>query len=162
MFWDEARLGALRDLLAQGFSASGAGQQLGCSRNAVIGVAHRNHIPLDGGHGGGHRVRSDNPISATATRPRSGRPRSPNAIKTLPIVQPAAAEPAALKSEIGLHITLVEATSLQCRWGHGDPCVDSYHVCAHATVKGSAWCEHHYSRVYNFGAAQRIRNHRAA
>lgn len=42
--WTDAALGRLRDLLADGATASDAARLLGCSRNAVIGKAHREGI----------------------------------------------------------------------------------------------------------------------
>ena len=43
-FWTEQRVELLRELLAEGASASMAAAEIGCSRNAVIGVAARRKI----------------------------------------------------------------------------------------------------------------------
>jgi GcrA cell cycle regulator len=143
-FWSEARLGTLRELLARGFTASGAGAQLGCSRNAVIGKAAREGISLNGG---GQRVVSSDPLSATHARRRGGARNTP-AIKTLRRVERIVEEPAAFRDDLGFNITLLDVTSRQCRWGHGEPGDAGFHLCANPTAGASAWCGHHFSRVY--------------
>ena len=45
MTWTDDKIGEVRKLWADGFSAQSIANQLGVTRNAVIGVAHRNGFP---------------------------------------------------------------------------------------------------------------------
>ena len=42
--WNAGRIAEVRDLIANGFSCSEIGRQLGCTKNSIIGVCSRNWI----------------------------------------------------------------------------------------------------------------------
>lgn len=96
--WHPERLETVRTMAREGSSATEIGELLQCSRNAVIGAAHRNRIHL--------RVASGTP------RPPKIRQRKPavHAPRPLPIEKP---EPPPAPSQ---PCDLLELTNYSCRW----------------------------------------------
>jgi hypothetical protein len=87
-FWTSDRIEILRRLHADGLSASEIGQQLGCTRNAVIGKFHR--LQLTGTRPASVRRKNCRKAAqhgAAMRRMRAGRP--PQRPKVEPIKEPA-------------------------------------------------------------------------
>lgn len=142
MKWAEhpEHLDTLRTMVADGASASEVGAALGCSRNAVIGAAHRNNVVLAII---GHRKRHVPP----RPRNRSRRPPKLSAVtqrsptKTEPVASAAPPQPC----------SLVELTNVSCRWPHGEPHLPGFFFCgspeADMTV-GVPYCRFHRTMAY--------------
>lgn len=143
--WNDARVERLKDLLADGLSASQIAYALGegLSRNAIIGKLKR--LGLPGGGGASDRPKSDAPrlggkdrivkLPAESTR---------RAIMRSALRED---EPAPLLDD-GQPVTLVTASSKQCRWMPGVEPGD-LQICGHPTMPGEPWCAHHAGRVKN-------------
>lgn len=131
MVWTEERIDAVRTLAAEGLSASQiAGAIGGCTRNAVVGVGHRNGIKFinPGGKNG----------SAAATKLTPGGRRWP---KTHTVVQ-IAPEPRA-----GM-LTMEELQRDSCRWIADDVMDPNHRYCGQVQVEGYPWCRDHHKLAY--------------
>jgi GcrA cell cycle regulator len=140
--WTVERDEALRQLWAQGYSASLIADKLAnghkLTRCAVIGRAHRLELP----------ARKDRQPLERKPRRANGKPRRPQP-KPAPPPQPsrlrpvapvpnAPTEPAAMRK-----LPLVELKSNQCRWPLGELMDVAHLFCAADTREGEVYCPHH-------------------
>jgi GcrA cell cycle regulator len=149
--WTEARIETLKQLWADGMSASQIASRIGgVSRNAVIGKVHR--LGLSG--------------RATVSRLRPVR----RSIRVSPIPSRTPAPPARTMGEAGRHllppvpagvgpspagrIDLASLTDGACRWPLGDPKQPDFHFCG-GHANGAVYCEHHARIAYQATARQR-------
>jgi GcrA cell cycle regulator len=137
MNWIEhpEHLDTLRTMAAAGISAKEIGKVLCCGKNAVVGAAHRNGIPLKQTIYGSPRPRN---------RPRGRQKMS--AVPQPPIEQPSPARPA----EPAWPCSLMELTNESCRWiisANGPP----YLFCNALEAdlgRGVAYCGTHAAIAY--------------
>jgi GcrA cell cycle regulator len=139
MKWsDPEPLAALRKLAGRGWPASDIGLELGVTKNAIIGAARRNGIPLTQATHGPPRPRN---------RPRKRR--------KMPAV---AQQPAAQKyvpqraPEPPWPCSLMELTDFSCRFPIGDVGSPEFHFCgAHEAdvYRGKPYCRRHASLAYH-------------
>jgi GcrA cell cycle regulator len=150
--WTEARIERLKQLWADGLSASQiAGLMGGVTRNAVIGKVHR--LGLSGRatvsrlHPARRYVRvSPIPVRTPAPPARTtgeARPQAP-----MPLA-PAGAGP----SPSG-RIDLASLADGACRWPLGDPKQPDFHFCG-SHANGAVYCEHHARIAYQETARRR-------
>jgi GcrA cell cycle regulator len=118
MNWTDEKFETLKGLLAQNLSASQIGNELGVSRNAVIGKVHRGGLMFA------------RPPSPPKKQARGKPPKRPPSSTALP------PEPAA-EGKSGPVVSFAELAAHHCRWP-----VDN-HYCGAAAVAGSSYCRHH-------------------
>lgn len=128
--------------LAKEFTASQIAEQLGCSRNGVIGRCHRKGISLSSGvHGGGQ---APNPKKAPGYHRRERPPRT--AIGRKPeIAREPAIEPVAPQVEYNaIGVALMDLRDRHCRWPlwQAGAAVTSKFYCGNETAPGSVYCRH--------------------
>lgn len=133
--WTEETIGILKELWAEGCSASQIAARLGVTRNAVIGKIHR----LD--------------LAARPPRARAPKPSSPRRpVVRAPHVRPAQAEPAHLSAtfaseELTGEATLMTLGTKMCRWPIGDPALEAFRLCGR-TAETGPYCAHHGRLAY--------------
>lgn len=151
--WTDEREQMLRDLWADGFSASQIADRMGgLSRNGVIGKAHRlglqGRLPKT-------RTREPGPMKqGVLKKARKQRP-TPNhvsrffngsggfAARVEPVVPgPELVIPAAERKGV------VDLQPDDCRWPIGDPLKPDFTFCNRKSVQGLPYCEHHARRAY--------------
>lgn len=145
-FWTPEKIAALRDLWDTGASASIIGSQIGASRNAVIGKAHR--LKLE-------RRSSNDTRAATAARKAKGqigvaRPRA--------VISCVRLEPSPLPRPVVTDVARVSFDDLEphhCRFPVGEPGREAFGFCGHVKVDGLSYCADHAVRVFNAPAAPR-------
>ena len=128
MAWTEDKVGELRRLWELGLSASAIGKQLGVSKNAVVGKAHRLKLPS-----------RPSPIREGRSAPR--RPRA-----TPKVVRPklrAIPRPQPKRRPMPL-----STRGHTCQWPIGDPTDEDFRFCGSAAVEGKPYCEEHCERAY--------------
>lgn len=154
MGWTEERVSTLKNLWAEGLSASQIAKQLGgVTRNAVIGKVHR--LGLAG------RVTQSRPVKRPV---RTARPRSvasPQARPRLPQAQPMPAMPQLepLRREDGGFTTVLNLTDRTCKWPIGDPAEPNFAFCGRAPCNGGPYCEHHSAVAFQPQSAKKRRGH---
>jgi len=127
--WTDEIVTEIRHLAAQGLSASNIGNELGITRNAVIGKMRRLKIPLLGDSQGGRRAGDQ-------------RPRRKRATLKVPVSE---AEPKPLPT----NVTLMELVPEGCRWPMGDPGTPEFAYCGNRRAQiNLPYCEGHCRMAY--------------
>jgi len=112
-------------LRRRGFTTVQISRQMKVTRSTVCGVLHRAGLTSE------KKGRPRTKPPKLSARPK----RFPNAIvEGLKDVRALELEPIPLGTDSG------------CQWVHGDP--RDHVMCGHTPHRRSAWCPHHYARVY--------------
>ena len=120
--WDEKQLDKLKKLWDEGLPITKIGLELGVSRNAIAGKAHRLGLP-----------KRNSPIS------KSGDPRKKQDVPTFET-----------NKELPLKILLreVEWSRNRCCWPIGDPKLPGFSFCGTSIIPGRPYCEEHCNLAY--------------
>ena len=120
--WDEKQLEKLKKLWDEGLPITKIGLELGVSRNAIAGKAHRLGLP-----------KRNSPIS------KSGDPRKNQDVSNLET-----------SKEPPLKILLreVEWSRNRCCWPIGDPKLPGFSFCGTSIMPGRPYCEEHSNLAY--------------
>ena len=120
--WDEKQLAKLKKLWDEGLPITKIGLELGVSRNAIAGKAHRLGLP-----------KRNSPIS------KSGDPRKNKVVSNLNT-----------NKELPLKISLreVEWSRNRCCWPIGDPKLPGFSFCGTSIMPGRPYCEEHSNLAY--------------
>ena len=137
MSWNEDNVGELRRLWDAGYSAAAIGRQIGLSKNAVIGKAHRLGLkarpsPIKRG------------IAKVLVEPVVPKVIPP--VEKAPVMRPLPQAPR--KS----------ANGPACLWPIGDPGDKDFHFCGRQATQGKPYCTDHCAKAY----ITRSRNETAA
>ncbi|MGV6801281.1 MAG: GcrA family cell cycle regulator [bacterium] len=137
MAWTDDRVEQLKQLWAEGLSASQIANKMGgVTRNAVIGKVHR--LGLSG------RATPAKPQltrKKTATRPTTQK-LGLRETRLRPIInEPEFLEPLVLDS--GDKATVSTLNKNMCRWPVGDPSSENFHFCGQASAAGKPYCAYH-------------------
>jgi GcrA cell cycle regulator len=147
MSWTSERVDILKQLWANGQSASAIAAKLGeVTRNAVIGKVHR--LGLAGRVTKGRRPRSQR-RSLAARRPHTIRARThANPLQGKSRTRRPAILPALAPAPERL-VTVENLTRSTCRWPEGDPREADFHFCGRPKMKTQgAYCGHHAAIAY--------------
>lgn len=154
--WTDQRIDLLKDLWADGLSASHIALKLGgVTRSAVIGKVHRLGLP-------GRAT-----ISRAARRPSTlalfpagfpeYKPHKRKAVKFIvrkkPSIAPMRSLPELGSPPEGL-TTLADLTQRICHWPMGDPKEDGFHFCGRRKSSGTPYCGHHAAVAYRPAAGR--------
>ncbi|MDE2383395.1 MAG: GcrA cell cycle regulator [Alphaproteobacteria bacterium] len=156
--WTDERVGTLKQLWAEGLSASQIAARLGMgvTRNAVIGKVHRLNLS-----GRATQPRNTAPRTQRKTREPSIPGRSPSmptagATALKPFAQ-SAPRPMPLPEPKPLRlvdnakdgrITILHLSDKTCKWPIGDPTHEDFCFCGHGPREGSPYCEYHARIAY--------------
>ena len=153
MTWTDDRIERLKQLWADGLSASVIAAELGgISRNGVIGKVHRLRLTRSNGWENAH-VRHRKP---------KGKPANPEQQMTIAPAKPASAVPAQPTGEaaaipIGQRCSILELGEGKCRWPIGAPGAQDFFFCGCMTIKGLPYCGYHARLAYRPQAEDRRR-----
>ena len=120
--WDEKKLNKLKKLWDEGMPITKIGIEIGVSRNAIAGKAHRMGLP-----------KRNSPIS------KSGDPRKN---------QVTSSKENTKKLPLKLMLREVEWSRNRCCWPIGDPKLPGFSFCGTAIVPGRPYCEEHSNLAY--------------
>ena len=120
--WDEEKLDKLKKLWDEGLPITKIGIELGVSRNAIAGKAHRLGLP-----------KRNSPIS------KSGDPRK-NQVSSL--------KENTKQLPLKLLLREVEWSRNRCCWPNGDPKLPGFSFCGTSIVPGRPYCEEHSNLAY--------------
>jgi hypothetical protein len=138
MQWTEETIARFEQLIADNLSASQIGAELGCSRNAILGKAHRLGLKV-------------NPNSPQSKSARFGLRAEPRAVRSRPSVPRAARVfiPGAVlmrdPTPAGA-VAFIDAEPGQCRWFQPFEKGAFGLICANRTVPEKSYCQAHYLR----------------
>jgi len=138
--WADEDIARLREMAAEGMSARQIGNVLGCTRNAIVGLARRNHIKL-GGYDG-LRYGPAKPPPTTRRRPRRPQKLHANA----PPIEDA-------NIPLEQRVTFLDLAPHHCRWPIGD--APKLMFCGGERAKGSPYCASHHTRAHKIAPSTR-------
>jgi len=120
--WNDEKLNKLKSLWDKGLPITKIGLELGVSRNAIAGKAHRIGLP-----------KRNSPIS------KSGDPRKNNNKADIQT-----------DKELPLKLLLrdVEWSRNRCCWPLGDPKLPGFSFCGTSIIPGRPYCEEHSKLAY--------------
>ena len=120
--WSEGKLNKLKSLWDKGLPITKIGMELGVSRNAIAGKAHRLGLP-----------KRNSPISKSGD-PRKNENKAENQTdKELPLK---------------LLLRDVEWSRNRCCWPLGDPKLPGFSFCGTSIIPGRPYCEEHSKLAY--------------
>ena len=120
--WDEVKLNKLKKLWDEGLPITKIGIELGVSRNAIAGKAHRLGLP-----------KRNSPIS------KSGDPRKNQETSSKQTIQ---------KLPLKIMLREVEWSRNRCCWPIGDPKLPGFSFCGTSIIPGRPYCEEHSNLAY--------------
>jgi GcrA cell cycle regulator len=143
--WTAEAVAHLRTLWTEGHSTAAIGRRMGISKNAVVGKAHRLHLPPRPspiqGKGTGER-----PLARERARIRRGGPSLlPHAAGSAPPPLPQAAPPA---DRPAAPTAPRPARQEPCCWPIGEPRTRGFRYCDAPAHPGKPYCAEHAGAAY--------------
>jgi GcrA cell cycle regulator len=151
--WSDDRVAKLGALLAGGYSASQAAAVMGCTRNSIIGIAHRKKLAFASACG---RPKATGPRAVTLRRKAPFRPTVPrisnygNRLSVVEVVAPAPLPATEDTIEVPLtqRRSLLELKDYHCRWPYGDVGSADFYFCGGHAIEATPYCLHHCRMGY--------------
>lgn len=143
MLWTDERVELLKKLLAEGYPHSYIAGEIGTTRNAVIGKAHRlglvsaasprqqRSLPS--------RARPDQRLRRIIARRAAGGATALAEAIDVPETSPSDAE----IIPIDCRVTFLELDSRHCRWPIGEVGTTDFRFCGQRRLEGSSYCASH-------------------
>ena len=149
--WTAERIELLKSCFAAGLSCREIANDIGVSRNAVIGKLSRLNLTREKTGDAPRRARKD---AAKGKRPRSVPRLQYQMLKALY----GEAQPAADDEPIhdGHCCSLLELSEQRCRWPISNPGADDFCFCGNTPVEGLPYCAGHTRLAYRPGSRQRL------
>ena len=133
MSWDSEKVEQMLALLKSGMRPKLVGQQIGMTKNAVIGKCRRMGVELQDGKAGRPRTQ------VKQDRPRNHRPKRSSVSLPADHVPQARLEPV---TKLPFRaITLVELKENDCRYPHGN---GPFFFCGQQKMEEGSYCEFHH------------------
>ncbi len=117
--WTDERLEKLIKLWDKGLSISQIGEELGVTRNAVAGKAHRLKLP-----------KRQSPIAKTSAK------KAPKKVET------------SVELPLRLALRQIKWSRSKCVWPHGDPKKTDFGFCSEPIMPGKPYCAKHCDLAY--------------
>jgi GcrA cell cycle regulator len=149
--WTEERLELLKSRFAEGLTCREIADDIGVSRNAVIGKLSRLNLTRERGAEAPRPARKDAP---------KGRRRGSVPRLQYRILQAVYAEPLAQADDEpianGHCCSLLELSEERCRWPISTPGAEDFCFCGNTPVEGLPYCPGHSRLAYRPGSRQRV------
>ncbi len=155
--WTEITVTRLRALWNEGLKTVAIGAELGLSKNAVVGKAHRLGLaarpsPIKSGEGfKPSRVPRPRPPKLAEILPLTTVAAMPaSSVRTRPALAPAppVANDARPARDAGTERPFPTAGADACCWPIGHPGTSAFRFCEHARLPAKPYCEEHAARAY--------------
>ena len=139
MSWNQQKVDDLKKLWNEGVATSRIGEQLGFTKNAVIGKAFR--LGLE------RRQNSRKKASQTASYSSATLYRETiTPSSSIPIKK----ESTRRREKFSFKKSIVGTGSFKsCQWPIGDPLKDGFHYCGCENIPTKPYCIEHYKKAYN-------------
>lgn len=143
MFWTTEKTQQLTELWGKGLLAKEIAETLGCTRNAVLGKAHRLNLPL----------KRDE--AAVTRKPRPPQTKKKGNFSPLPFTERKDPKRPDLRHAApeGVAVGALEEVYARhphtgCRWIYGDPATPEFGLCPNKQEPGRSWCAEHLAIVF--------------
>ena len=139
MSWNQQKVEDLKKLWNEGVATSRIGEQLGFTKNAVIGKAFR--LGLERRQNS--RKKTSQPASFTSTNLYREASAPSSSITTK-------REPVRRREKFSFKKSIVGTGSFKsCQWPIGDPLKEGFHYCGCQNIPTKPYCIEHYKKAYN-------------
>jgi GcrA cell cycle regulator len=149
--WTAERVELLKSRFEAGLSCREIADDIGVSRNAVIGKLSRLNLTREKSGDARRPVKKD---AARRPRPKTG-PRL-----QYQMLQALYAEPQPAAEDEPIHdghcCSLLELSEERCRWPISNPGADDFCFCGNTPVEGLPYCAGHTRLAYRPGSRQRV------
>jgi GcrA cell cycle regulator len=149
--WTAERVELLKSRFEAGLSCSQIADDIGVSRNAVIGKLSRLNLTREKSEDAPRRVRR--------SAAKQGRARSVPRLQ-YQLLQTLYAEPEPLPDDGPIHsihcCSLLELSEERCRWPISTPGAEDFCFCGNTPLDGLPYCPGHSRIAYRPGSRQRI------
>ncbi len=138
MSWNQQKVEDLKKLWNEGVATSRIGEQLGFTKNAVIGKAFR--LGLERRQNSRKKISQPASFSST-TLYRETSPSTSESVKRQPIRR---------REKFSFKKSIVGTGSFKsCQWPIGDPLEEGFHYCGCQNIPTKPYCIEHYKKAYN-------------
>ena len=146
--WTAERIELLKSCFAAGLSCREIADDIGVSRNAVIGKLSRLNLTREESGGARRRARKE------GDRPRAAARLRRQMLPTLHAeLQPAADEEPIHNEHC---CSLLELNEERCRWPISTPGAEDFCFCGNPPIEGLPYCPGHTRLAYRPGSRQRV------
>jgi GcrA cell cycle regulator len=148
--WTDERIELLKSRFAAGLTCREIADDIGVSRNAVIGKLSRLNLTREKGRDTAKPARED---AAKGRHPRSVPRQQYRILKAVYGEPPPAADE---RIPNGQQCSLLELSEQRCRWPISTPGFADFRFCGNAPVEGLPYCTGHTRLAYRPGSRQRV------
>lgn len=139
MSWNQQKVDDLKKLWNDGVATSRIGEQLGFTKNAVIGKAFR--LGLERRQNSRKKISQPAPFSSTTMYRETASSTSSSTTKREPIKR---------REKFSFKKSIVGTGSFKsCQWPIGDPLEEGFHYCGGQNIPTKPYCIDHYKKAYN-------------
>ena len=140
MSWNQQKVDDLKKLWNEGVATSRIGEQLGFTKNAVIGKAFR--LGLERRQNSRKKApQAQHFSSATIYRESSNSTTAQNTVKK---------ETTRRREKFSFKKSIVGTGNFKsCQWPIGDPLKEGFHYCGCQNIPTKPYCIEHYKKAYN-------------
>ena len=139
MSWNQQKVEDLKKLWNDGVATSRIGEQLGFTKNAVIGKAFR--LGLERRQNSRKKISQPASFSSTTLYRETSTSSSSISVKKEPIRR---------REKFSFKKSIVGTGSFRsCQWPIGDPLEEGFHYCGGQNIPTKPYCIEHFKKAYN-------------
>ena len=139
MSWNQQKVEDLKKLWNDGVATSRIGEQLGFTKNAVIGKAFR--LGLERRQNSRKKISQPASFSSTTLYRETSSPSSSISVKKEPIRR---------REKFSFKKSIVGTGNFRsCQWPIGDPLKEGFHYCGGQNIPTKPYCIEHFKKAYN-------------
>jgi GcrA cell cycle regulator len=139
MSWNQQKVDDLKKLWNDGVATSRIGEQLGFTKNAVIGKAFR--LGLERRQNSRKKISQPASFSSTTLYRETSSSSSSISVKKEPIRR---------REKFSFKKSIVGTGNFRsCQWPIGDPLEEGFHYCGGQNIPTKPYCIEHFKKAYN-------------
>ena len=139
MSWNQQKVEDLKKLWSDGVATSRIGEQLGFTKNAVIGKAFR--LGLERRQNSRKKISQPASFSSTTLYRETSSSSSSISVKKEPIRR---------REKFSFKKSIVGTGNFRsCQWPIGDPLEEGFHYCGGQNIPTKPYCIEHFKKAYN-------------
>ena len=139
MSWNQQKVEDLKKLWNDGVATSRIGEQLGFTKNAVIGKAFR--LGLERRQNSRKKISQPASFSSTTLYRETSSSSSSISVKK---------EPIRIREKFSFKKSIVGTGNFRsCQWPIGDPLQEGFHYCGGQNIPTKPYCIEHFKKAYN-------------
>ena len=139
MSWNQQKVEDLKKLWNDGVATSRIGEQLGFTKNAVIGKAFR--LGLERRQNSRKKISQPTPFSSRTLYRETSSSSSSISVKKEPIRR---------REKFSFKKSIVGTGNFRsCQWPIGDPLEEGFHYCGGQNIPTKPYCIEHFKKAYN-------------